>query len=64
MLVLYRKDGERILIGTQDQIDSGKSIVVTCMSSGKGGLKVGVDAPDDILILREELVKRYEKVAS
>jgi carbon storage regulator CsrA len=64
MLILYRKNGERIYIGTESQIEDGTAIVVTCMAAGKSGFKIGVDAPDDVLILREELLKRHEEVAS
>ena len=47
MLVLNRKDGEVLLIG-----DNIRITLVKCKS---GEAKIGVDAPDDIMILREEL---------
>jgi carbon storage regulator len=49
MLILTRQIGEKILIG--DDI----TIVVTGLS---GGLQVrlGIDAPRDVLVIREELL--------
>jgi carbon storage regulator CsrA len=54
MLVLSRKVDERILIGDD--------IVLTITKVGKKVVKVGIEAPDDIKILREELIK--DKVKS
>lgn len=47
MLVLKRKVGERIMVG--DDIE------ITITDAGFGWAKVGVDAPDGVVILREEL---------
>jgi carbon storage regulator len=47
MLVLSRKVGERILIG--------KDIVVTVTRIGSKNVKIGVEAPDQVNIVREEL---------
>jgi carbon storage regulator len=47
MLVLSRKAGEKILIGD--------SISVTIVRIGPGVVRIGVEAPDDLAILREEL---------
>jgi carbon storage regulator len=48
MLVLSRKAGERILIGDK--------IAVTVVRIAPGIVRIGVDAPDGLPILREELV--------
>lgn len=47
MLVLSRKVGQRILIGDK--------IAVTIVRVGQGGVRVGIEAPDGIEIVREEL---------
>ena len=51
MLVLTRKDGQAIVIGG--------NIRVTVISTDRRGRAVlGVEAPADVLVLREELVGR------
>jgi carbon storage regulator len=47
MLVLSRKVGERILIG--------ENIAVTVVRIGQGGVRIGIDAPNDMNVVREEL---------
>jgi carbon storage regulator len=47
MLVLSRKVGERILIGD--------NISVTVVRVAQGTVRIGVEAPDDLTIVREEL---------
>jgi len=47
MLVLSRKVGERILIG--------ENIAVTVVRIAGGGVRLGIDAPPETLIVREEL---------
>jgi carbon storage regulator len=47
MLVLSRKVGEKILIGDQ--------ISVTVVRVGQGAVRIGVEAPDDLTIVREEI---------
>ena len=47
MLVLSRKESERIKLG--------KSIVVTVVRVSGDRVRLGIEAPDDILVLREEL---------
>jgi carbon storage regulator len=55
MLVLSRKVYERIFIG--------KDIVITLVEvyPGGGKAKIGIEAPDGLLILREELKKDIEE---
>jgi carbon storage regulator len=55
MLVLSRKAGERILIGDK--------ISVTVVRIAPGIVRIGVEAPSDLPILREEL-KEPATVAS
>ena len=49
MLVLSRKVGERILIGDQ--------IAVTVVRVAQGGVRIGIEAPADLEVVREELKK-------
>jgi carbon storage regulator len=47
MLVLSRKPGERIYIG--------ENITVTIVRIGPNNVRLGIDAPRDLNIVREEL---------
>lgn len=51
MLVLTRKQGEKIRIGS--------NIIISVLSAGDNQVKIGIDAPADMKILREEI---YETV--
>lgn len=54
MLVLKRKPNEKIRIGSD--------IVINIISVSEHQVKIGIEAPDDIKILREEIyenVKQY-----
>lgn len=52
MLVLTRKTGERIAIGD--------AVVVTILRLSGGRVKLGITAPDDVLVLRTEAGERRE----
>lgn len=52
MLVLSRKVGEKIFIGGD--------IIVTVVRVSGDKVRVGIEAPDDVWILREEVKKRQE----
>ncbi len=52
MLVLSRKESERIRVGD--------SIVVTVVRLTKDRVRLGIEAPDDVLVLRDELEKDSE----
>ena len=47
MLVLSRKVGQRILIGDQ--------IAVTVVRLAQGGVRIGIEAPPEVAVVREEL---------
>ncbi|MCX6151064.1 MAG: carbon storage regulator CsrA [Ignavibacteriales bacterium] len=51
MLILTRKEGEKIYIGSD--------IKITIISVADNQVKVGIEAPPELKILREEL---YEKI--
>jgi len=60
MLVLSRKRGERLVLS----LPSGGSVTVSVEYLGKMNVKLGVEAPDDVEILREELVVRETQTIS
>jgi carbon storage regulator CsrA len=51
-LVLGRKEGERIRVGEGDD-----AVWVTLVRARHGEARIGIDAPEDVEILREELVR-------
>ncbi len=53
MLVISRKKGESILIG--------ENIEITVVKTDDGGVKLAIDAPKDITILRKELYRAVEE---
>jgi carbon storage regulator len=54
VLVLSRKIGERILIGDK--------IAVTVVKIGHGGVRIGVEAPPELAVVREELATKLDRV--
>ena len=55
MLVLSRKESERIRLGN--------NIVVTVVRVSGDRVRIGIEAPPDVIVLRDELQPR-ERVAS
>ena len=53
MLVLTRKKGESVLIG--------ENIEVTIIKTDDGSVKLAINAPKNITILRKELYREVEK---
>ena len=56
MLVLSRKPGERILIGD--------NVTVTIVRIGPNNVRIGIDAPREMNIVREELCSDARSVAA
>jgi len=56
MLVLSRRQSEKIKLGD--------SIVVTVVRLGGDKVRLGIEAPSDLLVLRAELDDQPSKVAS
>lgn len=54
MLVLSRKVGERIWIG--------EDIAITVVRISNNGVRLGIDAPHELAVVREELKKRIEEL--
>lgn len=55
MLVLTRKEGERILIG--------ENVFVTVVSIGPGSVRIGIDAPREVPVMRLELKEQMDRLA-
>ncbi len=53
VLVLSRKPGERILIGDK--------ITVTVVKIGHGGVRIGIDAPAELAVVRQELADELQR---
>lgn len=51
MLVLSRKSGQRVLIGGE--------IAVTVVKISGGGVRIGIEAPAEMPIVREELLGKF-----
>ena len=55
MLVLSRKESQRIRLGD--------SIVITIVKISGDKVRIGIDAPGDVLVLRDELEPREQSPA-
>ncbi|VFQ46366.1 carbon storage regulator CsrA [Desulfoluna butyratoxydans] len=53
MLILTRKPGEKVRIGDD--------IIIHVVEIGKGNVRIGVEAPKDVSIMRDEVVERIEE---
>ena len=53
MLILTRKAGEKIRIGD--------NITIHVVDVGKGNVRIGIEAPKDVTIMRDEVLERIEK---
>jgi carbon storage regulator len=56
MLVLSRKESQRIRLGD--------SIVITIVKISGDKVRIGIDAPGDVLVLRDELEPRAQSSTS
>ena len=54
MLVVSRKTGERILIGDK--------IAITVVKIAGGAVRLGVEAPAELAVMREELAAEMRKI--
>lgn len=53
MLILTRKVGESIVIGDD--------IVIKIVETGKNNIRIGIDAPREITVLRQEVYASIQK---
>ena len=60
MLILTRRPGETIIIETP----AGEQITVAVLGVKGNQVRIGTDAPDDVNIVREELLERLEGLQS
>ena len=56
MLVLHRKEGEGVVIGGD--------ITLTIVRIDDGQVRIGISAPRDVIILREELIDKQLEACS
>ncbi len=54
MLVLSRKVGQRVLIGDD--------IAITVVRVSGGGVRLGIEAPESLSVVREELQKQLDEL--
>jgi len=54
MLILTRRPGESLII----ELPTGEQIKVTVLEVKGNQIRIGTDAPDDIAIVREELLEK------
>lgn len=57
MLMLTRSPGERILL----KCPNGQEIWITVGYKNKREISLGIDAPKDVQILREEIINKPKK---
>jgi len=53
MLILTRKIGESIVIGDD--------IIIKVVETGKNSIRIGIDAPREILVLRQEVFESIQQ---
>lgn len=58
MLVLSLRRGDRVRLRKEGQTDIW--IMRTLEDDGPGKIRIGIDAPRDVQILREEVLRREE----
>jgi len=59
MLMLTRKPGETV-IAILDERDASRRVVFKVLGVRGGQVRIGVDAPDDVKLYRDELLRRIE----
>ena len=61
MLVLTRGKGQVILMGDKDVYIGDYVIKITILENSQRGVRIGIEAPKDITIIRDELAKEKLK---
>ena len=59
MLILTRRVGERLVIG--DKFVIGDNVTVTVLGVKGSQVRIGIDAPHDVMVHREEIYQRVLK---
>ena len=57
MLILSRRIGETFIL----ELPTGEQIKVTVLTNTSNQVRIGTDAPDDIAIMREELLEGLQQ---
>jgi carbon storage regulator len=58
MLILTRREGQRIVIGGEKPAD--QRIIVTVAYIGKNSVRLGIEAPEGVEVHREEVQERID----
>lgn len=58
MLVLTRKEQQSVVLTV-----NGHEILVKCLSCGSGRMRIGIEAPKEVLIRRDEIDEKPRKQA-
>ncbi len=53
MLILTRKIGESIIIGDD--------IIIKVVETGKNSIRIGIDAPKEVIVLRQEIFESIQQ---
>lgn len=61
MLILKRNEDEVVDLYVYDKEGKEVKISIMAVETGAGWVRMGIDAPKDILILRREVPKRPQK---
>lgn len=61
MLVLYRRIGESIVFGPEEEGDVLPSITVKVLSNDSVNVRLGIEAPRELTILRNEVLERRRR---
>ena len=59
MLILTRRVGEKLVIG--EKLEIGENITITVLGVKGNQIRIGIDAPPEIKVHREEIFQRILK---
>jgi carbon storage regulator len=61
MLVLYRRSGESIVLGRDlNEANVLPEITIKVLSNDGNHVRIGIDAPRDVLVHRQEFLKKIQ----
>ncbi len=59
MLVISRKAGDSIILGNREVVDD--DVVIKVLKVGRNAVRLGIEAPRNILVQRQEVWVRIQK---
>jgi carbon storage regulator len=59
MLILTRRVGEKLVIG--EKLEIGENITITVLGVKGNQIRIGIDAPPEVQVHREEIFQRILK---